>query len=248
MRIPDRSSPPGASVVGSPSGFSERLRRNPRGAFTIVLAGPAGSGKTDLLAALSRAGEQVLDLEGLASHRGSAFGGVGLPPQPSHAHFQRAVRTRLVDANPDRVLWLEDEGPFIGSVGVPLELQRTIASAPIVELHTPFARRVDRLTATYGAVDPELLVAALERSRRRLGTWSTDRAACLVRRGDLRAAVALVLSYYDAAYRHRTSAHERRMLGAVELHDGPAAAATRLRLAYSGTRPLSYAPRTVGVR
>jgi tRNA 2-selenouridine synthase len=177
----------------------------------------------------------VLDLEALASHRGSAFGGIGLPPQPSHAQFQEAVRAGLEDADPDRVLWVEDEGPFIGSVGVPLELQRAIAAAPVIELGAPFPVRVDRLTATYGAADPDVLVAALERSRRRLGTPSAERATWLVRRGDVRGAVALVLSYYDAAYRHRTSAHRRRVLGAAALDDGAEVAAYQLRSAYSGS-------------
>jgi tRNA 2-selenouridine synthase len=154
----------------------------------------------------------VLDLEALASHRGSAFGGIGLPPQPSPAAFSRAVRASLAAADPDRVLWLEDEGPFIGSVGVPPELQRAIAAAPVVELQTQLRDRVERLAATYGGADPTALIAGLFRSKRRLGARSAERAATLVRRGDVRGAIALVLPYYDAAYRHRTAAYGRRAL------------------------------------
>lgn len=180
------------------------------------MAGLAGAGKTELLAALERAGDQVLDLEGLARHRGSAFGGIGLGPQPSHAEFARQVEKRVAAADPDRPLWVEDEGPFIGSVGVPPPLQRAIATAPVVELRRPFDARVDRLAATYRDADPEALLAALGRARGRLGLQLAERVATLVQSGDVREAVALVLPRYDAAYRHRTSAWERPLAATLE--------------------------------
>jgi tRNA 2-selenouridine synthase len=194
----------------------------------VVLAGLAGSGKTELLRHLAARGEQVLDLEALASHRGSAFGGIGMPPQPSHVEFLSAVRARLHLADPRRALWVEDEGPFIGSVGLPAELQQRIASAPVVELETPFDDRVARIQATYHDADPQLLVQALARSRRRLGSRLADAAAAQVWRGDLSGAIALVLPYFDASYRHRAAAYGR---GALEN-------STRGRRAYANVREL----------
>jgi tRNA 2-selenouridine synthase len=186
-----------------------------------ALTGLAGAGKTDLLAALAAAGEQVLDLEALASHRGSAFGGIGLGPQPSHAEFARLVGERLAAADPRQPIWVEDEAAFIGSVGVPSALQRALAAAPAVELRRPVAARVDRLAATYGDADPDELVAALARARRRLGPPLAERAAELVRRGDVRGAIALVLPRYDAAYRHRLSRSARETT-VVEAGEAPA--------------------------
>lgn len=177
-----------------------------------VLAGLAGSGKTELLRHLGARGEQVLDLETLASHRGSAFGGIGLPPQPSHAEFVQAVTERLRAADPRRVLWVEDEGPFIGSVGLPPALQQAIATAPVIELQTSFDDRVARIHATYSDADPALLVDALVRSRRRLSARIAAAAASFVRRGDVAGAVALVLPYFDAAYQHRVAAYGRSTL------------------------------------
>ena len=181
-----------------------------------MVGGLAGAGKTDLLRALERAGDQVLDLEGLARHRGSAFGAMGMGPQPSHDEFARSVTARFAAADPSRPLWVEDEGPFIGSVGVPLRLQRAIAAAPVVELRRPLAERVARLAATYGAADHAELLAALARTRRRLGAPVADRAAELVAGGDVRGAVALVLPYFDAAYRHRMSAAGRATIAVAE--------------------------------
>src|SRR5439155_22654024 len=160
-----RGSPPGSCGVFGSSGFSGRLRQSPRGALFVVVSGLAGAGKTEFLAGLRRDGEQVLDLEALARHRGSAFGAIGLGPQPSHAAFARAVSDRVAAAHPRRVLWVEDEGPFIGSVGVPPWLAEEIARAPIVEVRATFAARVARLNATYGAAAPQELLHALARPR-----------------------------------------------------------------------------------
>src|SRR3954470_5151477 len=82
-----RGSPPGSFVVVRSSGFSSGFRRSASGAYIAVLTGLSGAGKTELLAALAAAGEPVLDLEAMARHRGSAFGGIGRAPQPSHAEF-----------------------------------------------------------------------------------------------------------------------------------------------------------------
>src|SRR4051812_12459115 len=89
-----------------------RASRLAPGHGLVVLTGLAGAGKTEFLHELRDAGEQVLDLEGLAVHRGSAFGGIGLGAQPTHAAFERAVRRELAGTDPARRLWVEDEGPF----------------------------------------------------------------------------------------------------------------------------------------
>jgi tRNA 2-selenouridine synthase len=198
-----RGSPPGSFVVFRSSGFSSGSPRSSSGAYIAVLTGLSGAGKTDLLADLAAAGEQVLDLEALASHRGSAFGGIGCGPQPSHAEFAAAVAARAAAADPWRPLWVEDAGPFIGSVGVPAWLQADIARAPSVWLHVPFDARADRLAAEYAGADSDALLAALDRSRRRLGADRADAATAHVRAGDVRTAVAVVLPWFDAAYRRR---------------------------------------------
>lgn len=197
----------------------------------IVLAGLTGSGKTSLLHELAEAGEPVLDLEAMASHRGSAFGGVGLPPQPTHAAFEAAVRAALATADPGRRLWTEDEGPFIGRVGLPPELTAQLAIAPMIELEASPEARVARVVAAYTVpgtasggfpeAHQEELAAAIERSVRRIGTATAADAAALVRSGDLAAAVRLLLPAYDAAYSHRMARHSRPLLGRLRRRCGP---------------------------
>ena len=151
------------------SASSLAVRRVAPASGLVVVAGLVGVGKTELLRELAAMGEQVLDLEGLASHRGSAFGGIGLPPQPTRRAFATAVRRELSAADPTRVLWVEDEGPFVGRVGVPPELQARMARAPAIELRASMEARVARLVATYARATPAELEAAIARSATRLG-------------------------------------------------------------------------------
>jgi tRNA 2-selenouridine synthase len=183
---------------------------------TVVLAGLAGVGKTELLRELAAGGEQVLDLEALASHRGSAFGGLGLPPQPSPRQFAAAVRRALRAADPARVLWVEDEGSFIGRVGVPLDLQERMARAPAIELRASLDARVARLAATYAGIPPEQLQAAIARSATRLGPERMTASLEHLRAGDLPAAIRAVLPAYDAAYAHRAARASRRLLAVID--------------------------------
>ena len=86
----------------------------------MVLSGLTGSGKTLVLKKLAENGEQVIDLEGLASHRGSALGGIGLPPQPTVEHFENLLFAQIQKLDPNRPVWLEDESRKIGSATIPM--------------------------------------------------------------------------------------------------------------------------------
>lgn len=170
-----------------------------------MLTGLAGSGKTDVLHQLAALGEQVIDLERLAGHRGSVFGGLPGKKQPSHQEFQCLVSNAWQAADPTRPLWIEDEGPFIGSVGLPEPLIEILARAPVVEMHATFPDRVIRLLETYGAIPREDLLRAMRMAEPRLGLDRTTKAVQAVEAGLLRLAVEIIVSYYDDAYHHRVS-------------------------------------------
>jgi len=167
----------------------------------VVLAGLTGTGKSALLAALSGAGEQVLDLQRLAAHAGSAFGGLGRPPQPSHRVFQAAVTDVLAAADPSRPLWVEDCPAYLGSVGVPLGLQHLIASAPIVTLHRSRRERIEAISTEYGPAGNDTWLAALRAVSPRLGPGRAARASAQLVSGNLEGCVDTLLDYYDHAYR-----------------------------------------------
>lgn len=177
-----------------------------------MLTGLAGAGKTLLLNRLSELGEQVIDLERLANHSGSVFGGLGRTQQPSHNQFQQLVNDAWSSANPESLLWIEDEGPFIGSVGLPSWLVEAMPQFPVVEVVADREVRISRLIEQYGSIPREALEAALNKLGQRLDRSVLTAAIHATRAGLVRDAIEIVLDYYDSAYNHRMTRRERGIL------------------------------------
>ncbi|MGI9175339.1 MAG: tRNA 2-selenouridine(34) synthase MnmH [Rhodothermales bacterium] len=197
-----------------------------------LLSGPTGSGKTDVLHALREQGEQTLDLEGLAHHKGSVFGGLGEPPQHSQEQFENNLATAWLVLDPERRVWIEDESRRIGYRLVSREIMDQMASAPVVCLDVPTDVRVARLVETYGRFSTDQLANATEIIRKRLGGLRAQQITEAIRQGDLVAACTLLLSYYDRTYAHaatrRTPATTATL--ATDLSDVQAVAEEAVRL------------------
>jgi len=192
----------------------------------IVLGGMTGTGKTPILHALAARGEQVLDLEGLANHRGSSFGNLDLPPQPSTEHFENLVGDRLAQLDPHRPVWIEAESKRVGTCRVPQELFQQMDAAPTLEIVRPLAERLDILVEVYGETSREGLIAATERIRKRLGGQRTQQAVDLIRQEQPREVCKIVLDYYDRSYRYDLE-RRQKVIPQVDVTglDAPAAAA-----------------------
>ncbi|WP_035558993.1 tRNA 2-selenouridine(34) synthase MnmH [Hymenobacter sp. IS2118] len=167
-----------------------------------VLGGLTGSGKTDVLHALAAAphSEHVLDLEGLASHKGSAFGAIGQPVQPTQEQFENRLAATLAALPTNAPIWVEDESRQIGRLTIPPALFAQLRAAPRWVLEVPRPARVAKLAAEYGAEAPAELAAAIERLHKRLGGLATQQALAAVEAGDFSLMVELVLDYYDKTY------------------------------------------------
>lgn len=168
----------------------------------ISLGGMTGTGKTQVLSALAAQGEQVLDLEGLAHHRGSSYGSLGLPPQPTNEQFENRVAMAWSRFTSQQPIWIEAESRRIGSCRVPDELFQPMLQASVVQIMRSPEERIALLADEYGEADPAELIAATERIRKRLGGLRTQQAIDAIHQGDLSTAIALVLSYYDRTYRY----------------------------------------------
>ena len=166
----------------------------------VLLGGCTGGGKTEILHALQSSGAQILDLEALAQHKGSAFGGIGQAPQPTTEQFENMIAARCAPMNPQQIVWIEDESRNIGRCSIPTLLWEQMRRAPLVCVHTPRSVRVDRLMREYGGLDAELLCAAIQKIEKRLGFDRCKEAceACLG--GHRRMALEICLNYYDQAY------------------------------------------------
>ena len=131
----------------------------------VVLDGNTGSAKTEVLNRLPGLGVQVIDLEGLANHRGSLFGAVG--PQPSQKAFEGALALALAGLDPLRPVVVEAESSKIGECRLPPRLWRAMVAAPRVAIVSPRAARAAYLVRAYAdmVADPERLMAVIERLR-----------------------------------------------------------------------------------
>ena len=169
----------------------------------IVLQGPTGSGKTDILHELQARGEQIIDLEGLANHRGSSFGGIGMEPQPSTQQFQNNLHERIQQIEAGKRVWVESESFRIGKVHLPEPFWEAMNDASLLQLDMPVELRAKRLVQDYGSLAKEALAEAIERLEDNFGKAKVNEAKELLQAGEGEAlAQQLLLGYYDRRYRH----------------------------------------------
>ena len=198
------------TLEGGYKAFRQWVRRTVATPKNIVLlGGMTGTAKTDILHALAAQGEQTLDLEGYANHRGSSYGAVCLPPQPSTEHFENLIATEWATFDDQRPVWVEAESRREGACRVPAELFEQMESAFALEITRPVSERLALLVDIYGQADPEELVAATERIRKRLGGERTQAAIAHIRAGDIASAVTITLDYYDRTYRYGLEKRDR---------------------------------------
>ena len=171
----------------------------------VVLDGNTGSAKTELLNLLPARGMQVLDLEGMANHRGSLFGAMGV--QPSQKAFEARLAMAMAALDPARPVVIEAESAKVGGLGLPTRLWQAMCRAPRLALEVPRAARAGYLTRAYADVttDPARLAATIDKLRpwhpkERIEDWQALAGAGAF------AALAdeLMQHHYDPRYaRHR---------------------------------------------
>lgn len=166
----------------------------------IVLGGMTGSSKTHILKYLKRQNQQVLDLEGLANHKGSAFGSLGQQPQPSTEQFANILFDEWKQMNRNLPFWVEDESRNIGSVFMPDRFYLNMQNTPAIILMMDVKTRLPRLMKEYSTYSAESLKASIMKISKRLGGDKTRDALNAVEAGDFAKAIERILHYYDKAY------------------------------------------------
>ena len=177
-----------------------------------VMGGRTGTGKTDLLLAMAARGAAVVDLEGLAHHRGSSFGGLGLPEQPSTEHYENKLAEALDQHQCHKAgsIWLEAESIQVGRCRIPKALFDQMQQAPVLEIQRSLDERVDQLVQVYGHQGQTALADATERISRRLGPQRTKEALEAIKREDWASACRATLDYYDRCYDHELARSAKR--------------------------------------
>ena len=175
-----------------------------------VVCGPTGSGKSRLLAALSQTGHQVLDLEGLAMHRGSVLGSLPQQPQPSQKWFDTMLLQALRGFDPSRPIYVEAESKKIGSIALPTALFDAMHVGACLLLDTPLQTRVAGLLEDYRYYvdNPDTFIEHLKPLYRFHGAKQMTSWSEMIRHGDISTTVAELLTrHYDPSYFRATSGH-----------------------------------------
>ncbi len=167
-----------------------------------IIGGKTGTGKTKILRALRNLGEQIIDLEAMANHKGSAFGAIGEAPQPTAEHFENGLFEVLRSLDPTRRVWLENESRSIGKVFIPDIFWAKMKHAPLINVEIPMEDRIQNLLDDYAPYPVSDLASAFEKIDRKLGGVQFKKAIEALEAGDLATAAEIALWYYDKTYQH----------------------------------------------
>jgi len=189
----------------------------------IVIEGHTGSGKTDILHHLKQVGEQIIDLEGLANHKGSAFGGIGQRVQPTTQQFQNDLFDQFLDFDLAKRVWIEGESLKVGRVFLPDPLWNRMNEAHCIEILVPDSERISRLVCEYGRLPEELMENAILSLQKRLGIQLMNDILDDYRKKNLTSVAENLLEYYDQAYQYSRDKFKRK-LTVIVLPSGDAAA------------------------
>lgn len=181
----------------------------------VLLTGYTGSGKTELLRALKKRGEQVVDLEALACHKGSAFGGLLMPSQPTTEQFQNDLFETLHTFDANLPIWVEDESIAIGQLFLPNDFWQRMSASPLVEIHVPKEKRIERLVQEYGPADKSEFLATMTKIVKRLGGQLFAEARTQLQNDNLPAVMEILLTYYDKAYHTSIAKRKDRVVHTV---------------------------------
>jgi len=186
-----------------------------------IIGGYTGSGKTLLLYELETQQKITVDLEGLANHKGSAFGSIEGVKQPGQEMFENLLAEKLQAASHEMhkesdsdspilsavegrglggCIYLEDESQRIGNVQIPMPLWRNMRKSPVFFIDIPFEERLVYITEEYGKLKKETIKEAILRIQKRLGGLEAKNALNFLEVNNMMECFRILLSYYDKWY------------------------------------------------
>ncbi len=166
----------------------------------IVIGGMTGSGKTEILEEIGKINKQMLDLEGIANHKGSAFGALGQADQPTTQQFENDLASQLNRFDIEQSIWLEDESRMIGRVKIPDDLFTQIRNTTVIKIEVSKKNRINRLVKDYANFSKIDLINSINNISRRLGGLNTKLAIEAIEQEDYSIATEIILDYYDKTY------------------------------------------------
>ena len=166
----------------------------------VIIGGKTGTWKTKLLKILENNNYNIIDLEGLACHRGSTFGGLGMKEQPSNEHFENMIAEKLKTFKNNSHIFVEAESANIGRCRIPYDFFNIMKKSPRIEIIRSEENRLNELVNTYSIFSPEDLKDSVLRIQKRLGPQRTKIAIEAIQNKKWDTVCKSVLDYYDKCY------------------------------------------------
>ncbi len=182
----------------------------------ILISGCTGSGKSEVLNKLKEQGEQVIDLERMANHKGSAFGGLMMPCQPTTEQFENCLFEQLLSIDYERPIWVEDESIAVGKIFIPNDFWKTMRASPVMMLKVEKNVRIERLVDEYGKANKEQFLSAMERITKKLGGQHFKTAKEKLELNEMHDVMEILLTYYDKAYLGSLEKRAPEKIGTVD--------------------------------
>ena len=194
----------------------------------IIISGKTGTGKTEILLEMRKQGVQVVDLEGLAHHKGSAFGALGEAPQPTSEQFENDLFGIMAKLDAGRPVFLEDESRSIGKVIVPEPFFNKMRTAPVIRIEMEKILRIERLVKDYAHFQKAHLIDSVRKIQKKLGGQNAKTIVEAIETGDFETAIDRVLVYYDKTYTYGLEKRDPQKIRTIESHTPDAAENARL--------------------
>lgn len=165
-----------------------------------TVGGRTGTGKTEIIHHLKDLGEQVVDLEGIAHHKGSAFGALGEQKQPTVEHFENILFNTLIKLDLSKKVWVENESRSIGRVFIPHGFWDNMKRGRLINIEIPYEERIERSVTDYKDYPKDELIAIFKLIEKRLGGQLCQAAIEALNKDDYKKAAEIALIYYDKSY------------------------------------------------
>lgn len=205
------------SLTGGYKAYRQKANESFQSPFQfIVISGYTGSGKSEILRELKHQGEQVIDLEMLANHKGSAFGSLMMPAQPTTEQFQNNLFEEILQLDLNKRIWLEDESISIGKIYLPSAFWKIMSKSPVVNISVDKNIRISRLVNEYGVADKEQFLSAMVQITKRLGGQHFNAAKEKFLQDDMASTIDILLTYYDKAYLNGMEKRKNLLITSVE--------------------------------
>lgn len=176
------------------------LETNSKNYSFIILGGKTGCGKTECLQLLKAKNQQIIDLEFLANHKGSAFGQNGNKIQPSNENFENLIAFELLKCQTNQVIWIENESRLIGKLKIPDKIFDQLKNNLLLEIQIDEAERIQRIIKEYGIIKQEELIYCTQKIEKKLGNQRMRQAIEALQNNDYKTWVTFILHYYDQTY------------------------------------------------